>query len=112
MVNSLDFLLDDGAGIEIGGDVVTGGSDEFNAALVCLAVGICTSECWEEGVMDVDDLSEIFRAEFLGKYLHETGKDNELDVLCLQKFSNLIESMLAFYAIHFDVVEGYVRSLG
>ena len=81
MGHALDFLLDDGAGVEICGDVVAGGSDEFHAALVGLLVGVRADEGGEEGVVDVDDFPGEFLAEGVRQDLHKAGEDDELDVL-------------------------------
>ena len=48
VLHALDFLLDDWPCIEICGDVMAGGADEFHAALVGLAVRICADECRQE----------------------------------------------------------------
>ena len=44
VMHAFDFLLDDGAGVEVCGDVVAGGTDEFHAAFVGLFVGIGPDE--------------------------------------------------------------------
>ena len=44
MLHADDFLIDDGAGVEVGGDIVAGGADELHAALVGALVGIRADE--------------------------------------------------------------------
>ncbi len=48
VLHPFDFLLDDRAGVEFAGDVVAGCADEFDAALVGLAVGVGTDEGGQE----------------------------------------------------------------
>ena len=57
VVNAFDFLFDDGPCIEVVGDVVAGGADEFYATVIGLAVGVGADERGQEGMMDVDDFS-------------------------------------------------------
>ena len=53
--DACDFLLDDRALIEIGGSVMGSSSNQFNAALIGLVVGLAASEGGEERVLNVDD---------------------------------------------------------
>ena len=48
-----DVLVDDGALIEFGGDVVGGGTDDLHTALVGVVVGAGAGEGGEERVVDV-----------------------------------------------------------
>jgi len=45
---------------------VAGGADEFYSAIVGLAVGVCSDEGGEEGVVDIDEFSVEFGAEPVG----------------------------------------------
>ena len=47
-------LVDDRAGVELLGDVVGGGADQLDAALVGAAVGVGADEGGQEAVVDVD----------------------------------------------------------
>ena len=54
VIDAVDVLLDERAGVEVGGDVVGGGADRLDAALVGLGVGFGTDEGRQETVVDVD----------------------------------------------------------
>src|SRR5690606_27569768 len=56
VMHALDVLFDDGAFVEVGGDVVRGGTDDLHATGVCLVVGAGTLEARQEAVMNVDGL--------------------------------------------------------
>src|SRR5262245_40225910 len=49
-----DVLLDDRAGVQLGGDVVAGGPDELDAAAVGLVVRAGADERRQEAVVDVE----------------------------------------------------------
>ena len=54
MTDALDILVDDRAFIEVAGDVMRGGADQFDAARVRLMVGFGALEAGQERVVDVD----------------------------------------------------------
>src|SRR3984893_11194178 len=54
MADALDVLVDDRAFIERTGDVMRGGADQFDAALMRLMVGPCALEARQKRVMDID----------------------------------------------------------
>ncbi len=93
MGDAFYFLLDDGAGIQVCGDVVAGGADEFHAALVGLAVGVRADEGGKEGVVDVDNFPGELLAETIGKNLHEAGEDDELDILGDEEIADFLRSL-------------------
>lgn len=45
VLHTLDFLFDNGPGIEVAGDVVACGSDELDASFMGLLVGVGADEC-------------------------------------------------------------------
>lgn len=55
VVDAAGGLFDDRPGVEFIGDVVAGGADEFDAALVRVMVRLGTGKGGEEAVVDVDD---------------------------------------------------------
>ena len=112
MGDSLDLLLDDGAGVQVSGDVVAGGADEFHAAFVCLAVGICANEGGQEGVVDVDDFPGELLAEAVGQDLHEAGEHDQFHILVDEQVADFPEPLFAQVIIHFDVVEGDAGAFG
>lgn len=63
MVDAGDALLDDGAFIEVRRDKVCSGTDNLDAALVGLVVGLGTLERRQERVVDVDDAAAHGGAE-------------------------------------------------
>ena len=52
--DALDVLLDDRTLVEIGGDEMRGGADQFDAARVRLMIGFGALEAGQERVVDVD----------------------------------------------------------
>ena len=112
MGDALDLLLDDRAGVEIRGDVVAGGADEFHAALVRLFVRVRADEGGEEGVMDVDDFSGELAAEGIRQDLHEAGEDDELHVLLQEEIADFQETVFPALAIHFHVMERDTGTFG
>ncbi|MPM52770.1 hypothetical protein SDC9_99532 [bioreactor metagenome] len=83
MVDPDDVLLDDRALVQIGGDEVCGGADQFDAAGVRLTVRVGALEPRQEGVVDVDRpaLEEV--AQLWGEDLHVAGQHDELDAVLL-----------------------------
>ena len=108
MEDTLDFLLDDRARIEIWGDVVAGGSNEFHTTVVRLAVGIGSDEGGEERMVDVDEFSGKFFTKPIGEDLHKAGENAELDVFISKDLGDGLEACVFLITIHIDVVEGDV----
>src|ERR1700730_8159025 len=54
MADALDVLVDDRALVEVSGDVMRGGADQLDAALMRLMVGTRALEARQERVVDVD----------------------------------------------------------
>src|SRR5690606_22371611 len=77
VMHALDVLLDDGAFVEIGCDVMCGGADDLHATSVCLVVGASTLEARQEAVMNVDGLAGQRTAQIVGENLHVTGKHHQ-----------------------------------
>jgi hypothetical protein len=105
VMHAFDFLLDDGPGIEIGGDVVAGGADEFDAALVGLLVGIGADEGGQETVVDVDDAPGVVVAQIIRQDLHEAREHDEFHVLRLDQAADGGEAGGALVAVHRDLME-------
>ena len=106
------LLLDDGALVEILGDVVRGGADEFDASGVGLVVGACAGEGGEEGVVDVDGSALPARDEPGGDDLHVAGEDGAVAVVLGEEG---VYSALCFCFVVFgdwDVHERDARALG
>ena len=85
MGDANDVLFDDRAFVEIGSDVVAGGSDDFHTAPVGGMIRPGTGEGGEETVMDVDDPISVGGGEGIAEDLHVAGQDDGVDlVLCEQ----------------------------
>ncbi len=78
MVDAADVLLDDGAGVQLGGHVVAGGPDQLDAPLEGLMVGTGPGERGEEAVMDVDDPSGVAVAHLGRDDLHVPGQHDDV----------------------------------
>ena len=108
VVHALDLLLDDRSGVEVGSDVVAGGTDQFHAAGIRLLVGVCADEGWQETVVDVDNAPGEVTAEVVGEDLHESSEDDELDVLFGDEGADSFEAGFAGVAVHRDFVKWQV----
>ncbi len=96
------FLGDDGAFVEVGSDEVGGDADDFDAALVGLAIGVGAGKGGKERGMDVDDFvfpapDEVGREDF-----HEAREDDKIDFVLLKERKDLLFRLGA-------VVEGDVK---
>lgn len=105
MLHPLDLLLNDRAGIEVGCDVVAGGSDQFHSPLVGLLVGIGSDEGRQEAVVDVDDTPCVIAAEIIRKDLHEAGKHDEFDILLLDQGADFGKARKSVLPIHLNFVK-------
>ena len=92
--DSNDVLFNDRPFVEILGDVVCRGPNQFHSTFLGLLIWACTNERWQERVVDVDHwrshrFKEVFRND-----LHVAGQDNEIDIAAQQlqmpTFSNLL----------------------
>ena len=72
-----DVLFDDGAFVEGFGDVVGGGADDFDAAVVGGVIGAGAGEGGQEGVVDVEDAHGEGLHKGGAENLHVAGQDDE-----------------------------------
>ena len=70
--------MDDRAGIQLLGGVVTGGPDQLHTSVVGTPVGIRSGKGWKQGVMDIDHPVVMLRAEPSGKDLHVATENGKL----------------------------------
>lgn len=105
MIHSGDALLDNGALVEIGGDEMGGGTDDFDAAVVGLVVGLGAFEGGQERVVDVDDLARHGGAQAGGQDLHVAGEHDELDPVLPDQLQDLGLLLLLRVLGHGQVVE-------
>ena len=89
-----DVLFDDRAFVEVGGDVVAGGSDDFYAAPVGGMIRTGTGEGGEEAVMDVDDPVPVGGGEGIAEDLHVTRQDNGVN-LVLREQGHLLRFLVS-----------------
>ena len=80
MIDALDPLLDDGPLVEVDGNEMGRGADEFDPAGMGLAVGAGPLEAGQERVVDVDASARQLLAELGREDLHVAGQDHQLDV--------------------------------
>ena len=71
-------LFDDGSGIQVGGDIMAGGSDQLHAAFVGLMIGLCSDERRQKTLADIDDAVRIPGHELLRQYLHVARQNYEI----------------------------------
>ena len=86
MVDSDDVLFDDGAFVEVFGDEVRCGTNQFDSTFVGLTVRVCALEAGKERVVDVDDTTGELLAQLRAQHLHVTGENDQFNVVC---FDNL-----------------------
>src|SRR5439155_17030343 len=78
MADTLDVLVDDRALVERAGDIMRGGADQFDAALMRLMVGTRPLEAWQERMMDVDAAPRQPRRHLVRQDLHVTRQHHEI----------------------------------
>lgn len=78
MRDSLSFLLYNRALVEIGRHIMRRCTDEFDAAVIGLVIGLSTFETRQEGMVDIDDFSSHFDGEIIRQNLHIAGEDDEI----------------------------------
>ncbi|CDX51622.1 hypothetical protein MPL3365_130579 [Mesorhizobium plurifarium] len=78
MGHTNDVLLDDWPFIQISGDVMRCGADQFHAALVSLLVRIGAFERRQKRMVDVYDPPGHLLTHFIRENLHVTGKHDQL----------------------------------
>ena len=79
MVDADHILLDDGAVVQYLSHVVSGCSDQLDAPLKCLMVGLRSDKRGQERVMNVDQILGTNRGDEISrKHLHVAGEDDEI----------------------------------
>src|ERR1700678_1974737 len=111
MVNADDILLDDGSVIEHASNVVGGGSDNLDAPLKRLVVGLGPDKCRQERVVNID---EVLRAdalnELMREHLHVTRQhDQGALMLAHQSDLFLLCLTLVFFADRYDEIRHSVE---
>ncbi len=78
MVDPLHYLFDDGAFVQVAGNVVRCGPDQFYAPFKGLMVWLGALETRQERVMNVDGLAGQLPAQIVREHLHVAGKDQQV----------------------------------
>ncbi|MCO5555083.1 hypothetical protein L7F22_008623 [Adiantum nelumboides] len=91
VVDAGDVLLDDRAGVEVGGHVVAGRADQLDPARVRLVVRPRTREGRQEAVVDVDRPPRPRLAQVRGQHLHEPGEDDRVGGVVVDELADLLE---------------------
>ena len=110
MRDARHVLLDDGAGVELGRDVVGRGSDDLHAALPGLPVRVGADEGGKERVVDVDDPAREPRHQVGRHDLHVAGEDDQVG-LPVQQGEHLALGLGPALPGVRDVVEGDPEAL-
>src|SRR5262249_2833403 len=83
------LLLDDRSLVQVGGDVVRGGTDQLDPARGRRVIRPRALEAGQEGVVDVDDPPGQLPAERVGQHLHIAGQDDEVGLVVLDQGEDL-----------------------
>ena len=89
VIDSGDPLLDNRALIQVRRNKVSSGTDNLDASVVCLMVGLGALERRQERVVDVDDASGHGLAQGGREDLHVAGEHDELDAVLLGQLEDL-----------------------
>jgi hypothetical protein len=106
VVDALDALFDDRAGVELLCDVVGGGADQLDAVVVGAAVGVGAGEGGEEGVVDVDGGGAQAGEEVGAEDLHVAGEDEQVEVEPQQQVEHPLMRLGPAVRLDGDVVVG------
>lgn len=89
VVDAGHTLLDDGALVQVSRNEMRRRTDDLDAALVCLVVGLGSLEGWQKAVVDVDDLPTHGLAQHRRQDLHVAGQDDQLNVVLPHQLEDL-----------------------
>ena len=88
--NALDVLANNRTLVEVFGGKMRCCTDNLHTLAPCLVVGLCSLECREESVVDVDDAVLEFFGKVLAQDLHVAGEDDGIRVRFLDDFAETI----------------------
>ena len=83
MADALDVLVDDRALVEVARDIMRGGADQLDAALVRLVVGPRALEARQERVVDVDAAPGQLCRHLVRQDLHVARQHHEIGLAVL-----------------------------
>jgi hypothetical protein len=90
-------LVDYRTGVELFGDVVSGGADGFDASVVGAAVEVGPDEGREKGVRDVDDAVRISIDDIGCEDLHVAGEHDEVYLVLVEQIEHLRSCAALFF---------------
>ncbi len=108
VVHTGHILLDDGAFVQVGRDVVGGGADQLHTPVVGLVVRLGALEAGQKRVVDVDGTPGQFAAQVVAQDLHVTRQHHQLGAFSLDDLVLLGFGLRLVVFGHRDVVEGHV----
>ena len=88
--NALDVLANNWTLVEVFGGKVRCSTDNLYTLVPCLVVRLCSLECREKSVVDVDDTVLEFFGKVLAQDLHVTGEDDGVCVRFLNDFAEAV----------------------
>ena len=89
-----------------------GSTDDLDASLIGLVVGLGPGEGREGGVVDVNDGTAASRKEITGEHLHVAGKDDEIRLIVGENGELLSLGIGLGLARDRNVMEGHAVALG
>ena len=111
MLDADDFLIDDRAGIELGGDIMAGRADQFDTARVRFLIRVRADEAWEKGMMDVDDPSGHRVTERGRNDLHVAREHDQIGAGFLPNRGDLLEGGVFVFGAHGNAMERHAFAL-
>ena len=81
--NVRDFLIEDGAGIELRRDVMGRGPDDFHSSFISLLIGVRADKRRQERVVNVDDRLGVGFQELRRQDLHVTREHYKINIVLL-----------------------------
>lgn len=89
VVDPNNILFDDRAFIQVTGDEVGSGTNDFHTSVVGLVVGLGTLERGQEAVVDVDNATGHGCTQGWGQHLHIPSQHNQINIVLAHQFQNL-----------------------
>lgn len=111
MIYRYDLLCDDRTFVQLVGDEMCGGADEFDTPFERLTVRIGADKGGEKGVMDVDDTSRECLYKGGRQDTHEFGEDNIVGLMPVEDIQEVLFKSFFFHFLMGDMRKGYLKSL-
>ena len=85
MADAHDVLFDDRAIVQLFGDIVACGANQFNASLIGPELALRSNKRGQKGMMDIEDAVAITGSKFGAQNLHVPGQHDQIDPLARQQ---------------------------